>query len=124
MPMSSVVAFVDEKLCAIASLTRYLRHQTPLLESVLPRAALITAVAVFVMPSQPVIAAEGGGGFYLLGQRGQGAADLPTVEGVFFTMPTYGGRRFLPVLPVIFRWVECLALQTSIGRQRRRGSSG
>ena len=55
----------------------------------LPRSALIAAIAVFVMPSQTVLAAEGGSGFYLLGQRGQGAAILPPVEGVFFSMPTY-----------------------------------
>jgi hypothetical protein len=89
MHISSVVAFFDEQLCAFAGSKRYLRDQRPQLINVLPRAALITAVAVFVIPSQPVIAAEGGSGFYLLGQRGQGAAALPTVEGVFFSMPTY-----------------------------------
>jgi hypothetical protein len=89
MHLSSIVAFFDEKLCAFVSLKRYLRHPTLRLESVLPRAALITAVLVFVMPIQSVLAAEGGSGFYLMGQRGQGAAALPPVEGVFFSMPAY-----------------------------------
>jgi hypothetical protein len=55
----------------------------------LQHAVLIGAFAAFFIPSQQAIAAEGGSGFYLLGQRGQGAAALPTVEGVFFSMPTY-----------------------------------
>jgi hypothetical protein len=53
------------------------------------RRALIVVVLFFVMPVQPLQAAEGGSGFYLLGQRGQGAATLPTVEGIFFSMPAY-----------------------------------
>ena len=64
------------------------RDPGPDSKSVLPRAALIAAVAVFVMPTNPVIAAEGGSGFYLLGQRGQGAAFLAP-EGVSFLLPTY-----------------------------------
>jgi len=55
----------------------------------LPCAALIAIAALTAVPNRSAIAAEGGGGFYLLGQRGQGAAVLPPVEGVFFTMPTY-----------------------------------
>jgi len=61
----------------------------PKLTNVLQRAALISAFAALFIPGQPVIAAEGGSGFYLLGQRGQGAATLPTMEGVFFSMPAY-----------------------------------
>jgi hypothetical protein len=87
MRRSFIVAFFDEKLCAFVSIKRYLRDQMLQLKNGLPRAALITAVAVFVVPSQPVIAAEGGSGFYLLGQRGPGAAVLPPVEGVFFRCP-------------------------------------
>ena len=55
----------------------------------LPCAALIAIAALTAVPNRSAIAAEGGGGFYLLGQRGQGAAVLPPVEGVFFAMPTY-----------------------------------
>ena len=55
----------------------------------LPCAALIAIAALTTIPNRSAIAAEGGGGFYLLGQRGQGAAVLPPVEGVFFAMPTY-----------------------------------
>jgi hypothetical protein len=89
MHRSSTVAFFDEKLCAFVDLKRSLRDPIPQLGNRLPRAALIAFVAALVMPSQPVIAAEGGSGFYLLGQRGPGAAALPTVEGVFFSMPSY-----------------------------------
>ena len=89
MHTSSVVGFVDKKRSASAVLIRHVLDQMTQLKNVLPRTAFIAAIAVFVMPSQPVIAAEGGGGFYLLGQRGQGAAVLLTVEGVFFAMPTY-----------------------------------
>jgi hypothetical protein len=89
MHTSSVVGFVDKKRSASAVLIRHVLDQMTQLKNVLPRTAFIAAIAVFVMPSQRVIAAEGGGGFYLLGQRGQGAAVLPTVEGVFFAMPTY-----------------------------------
>jgi hypothetical protein len=55
----------------------------------LPIAALVAIAALATIPNRSAIAAEGGGGFYLLGQRGQGAAALPPVEGVFFAMPTY-----------------------------------
>jgi len=45
-------------------------------------------MCLLVVMTGPTYAAEGGSGFYLLGQRGQGAGVLPP-EGVFFSMPTY-----------------------------------
>ena len=88
MQTPSVVAFFNEKLCAFLDLKRYLCGHMPQLIPTLQRAAIITAVAIVVIPGQPVNAAEGGSGFYLLGQRGQGAAPvLP--EGVFFSLPTF-----------------------------------
>jgi len=44
---------------------------------------------VLLFFAQPVVAAESGSSFYLLGQRGQGAGILPPVEGVFFSLPNY-----------------------------------
>jgi len=67
----------------------YRKNEEPQLINMLQHTALVATFAAIVIPSQPVMAAEGGSGFYLLGQRGQGAAILPTVEGVFFSMPTY-----------------------------------
>ena len=66
-----------------------LRKPARELARALPCAALIAIAALTTIPNRSAIAAEGGGGFYLLGQRGQGAAALPPVEGVFFAMPTY-----------------------------------
>jgi hypothetical protein len=51
----------------------------------------------------PAAATEGGGSFYLPGQRGQNAAGLIPVEGVFFALPNYfysgdtSGSRQLPI---------------------------
>ncbi len=48
----------------------------------------IVGVAVLAFPAGSAFAAEGGSSFYLLGQRGQGAAVLPP-EGLFFSVPSY-----------------------------------
>ncbi len=54
------------------------------------QAVIIIACAVLLaLSAGSAVAAEGGSSFYLLGQRGQGAAVLPPVEGVFFALPTY-----------------------------------
>lgn len=88
MQLSPIVALFNKQLRALVGIKRYLRESMPPLTQMLKYAVLTVAVAVFVLPVQPVNAAEGGSGFYLLGQRGQGAAPvLP--EGVFFSMPTY-----------------------------------
>lgn len=50
---------------------------------------IVIMVIGITLDAGSVGAAEGGTSFYLLGQRGQGAAVLPPVEGVFFSMPTY-----------------------------------
>ena len=69
----------------------------------LPGRLAPAAVALFLSIAGPAIAAEGGSSFYLLGQRGQGAAVLPPVDGVFFSLPTYlytgdaSGSRSLPI---------------------------
>jgi len=54
-------------------------------------ACCLLAVVGLVLLSfaQPVVAAENGSSFYLLGQRGQGAGILPPVEGIFFSLPNY-----------------------------------
>ncbi len=48
----------------------------------------IVGAAFFAFPAGSTLAAEGGSSFYLLGQRGQGAAVLPP-EGLFFSAPNY-----------------------------------
>lgn len=53
------------------------------------RTAVIVGVALCQLPAGSAVAAESGSSFYLLGQRGQGAAVLPPVEGVFFALPNY-----------------------------------
>ncbi|MBW2193982.1 MAG: transporter [Deltaproteobacteria bacterium] len=50
---------------------------------------IIACAALLALSAGSAVAAEGGSSFYLLGQRGQGAAVLPPVEGVFFALPTY-----------------------------------
>jgi hypothetical protein len=49
---------------------------------------IVVCMMLLVLSAGSVLAAEGGSGFYLLGQRGQGAGVLPP-EGVFFSLPTY-----------------------------------
>jgi len=44
---------------------------------------------LLALPTGSALATEGATNFYLLGQRGQGAAVLPPVEGVFFALPNY-----------------------------------
>lgn len=83
MQISYVATFSYKQLNAFAN---HLHCQMQRLATLLPHVAL---VAVLAIPSGPALAAEGGSGFYLLGQRAQGAALLPTVEGVFFSTPTY-----------------------------------
>jgi len=70
-------------------LTRCARALARKLDHTLRGAAVAIAVALLALPAGPAVASEGGTSFYLLGQRGQGAAMLPTVEGVFFSWPTY-----------------------------------
>ncbi len=48
----------------------------------------IVGAAFLALPAGSAFAAEGGSSFYLLGQRGQGAAVLPP-EGLFFSAPNY-----------------------------------
>jgi hypothetical protein len=48
----------------------------------------IVGAAFLAFPAGSTFAAEGGSSFYLLGQRGQGAAVLPP-EGLFFSAPNY-----------------------------------
>ena len=61
----------------------------------------IVGVAFLSFPAGFAFAAESGSSFYLLGQRGQGAAVLPP-EGLFFSAPNYfysgdiGGSEDLP----------------------------
>ena len=57
------------------------RYSVKLLSSIL-------GAAFLAFPAGSAIAAEGGSSFYLLGQRGQGAAVLPP-EGLFFSVPSY-----------------------------------
>lgn len=65
--------------------------------------ATIVGTVLLGLSAGSAVAAEGGSSFYLLGQRGQGAAVLPPVEGVFFALPTYhysgdaSGSRDLPI---------------------------
>ncbi len=65
--------------------------------------ASIVGAVLLGLSAGSAVAAEGGSSFYLLGQRGQGAAALPPVEGVFFALPTYkysgdaSGSRSLPI---------------------------
>lgn len=61
----------------------------------------IVGAAFFAFSTGSAFAAEGASSFYLLGQRGQGAAVLPP-EGLFFSVPNYfysgdaGGSQDLP----------------------------
>lgn len=68
-----------------------IRSRKPARESIrtLSVALLVAIAALTTIPNQSTFAAEGGAGFYVLGQRGPGAAALPTVEGVFFSMPAF-----------------------------------
>ncbi len=85
------------------SFTDCLRSLVRELAGVAGCAALITGMMLCVVPAGSAVAAEGGSSFYLLGQRGQGAAVLPPVEGVFFAVPNYyysgdaSGSRSLPI---------------------------
>ena len=49
---------------------------------------IIVCAVLLALSAGSAFAAEGGSGFYLLGQRGQGAGVLPP-EGVFFSLPSY-----------------------------------
>ena len=49
----------------------------------------MSGLALLALTGGSAFAAEGGTSFYLLGQRGQGAAIRPPVEGVFFALPNY-----------------------------------
>ncbi len=48
----------------------------------------VAGAAWLALSAGSAVAAEGGSSFYLLGQRGQGAAVLPP-EGLFFSAPNY-----------------------------------
>ena len=49
---------------------------------------IVVCAVLLVLAAGSAFAAEGGMGFYILGQRGQGAGVLPP-EGVFFSLPSY-----------------------------------
>lgn len=82
--ISGAGVFIRQPVIALGI---FLRKPARKLARALPCAALIAITALTTIPNRSAIAAEGGSGFYLLGQRGQGAAVLPTaVEGALLAV--------------------------------------